>query len=358
MRRFLLRATVGCAALVVGVVVGSVHQHLVHTRQSAAVAQAVPVTPPAQPAEEAEIPPADESYPQNEGLTPWDIEYFIDQHPNADLTPLFERLNVRGYGVYPIDSSSSWQCSNCKAQRFEYNLDDDSDGEIVLRIANGMIESYRYLIFKRAINETTLLGHIDAWGKYRPTTHTVLLSAGKQWLVVESQAASGSGLSAYHHTIYQVTSKGVKPAVSYLSEINQSGLFSRPTKRVVAQPISCEIEGRRMKTTVAYSVEYFLYDEGKRTILFSKQQTAVLTATVGRDSTRLDASASNMTPHEFETIFNFDSMGDDEFLNYNRSELRAIAAGNDATKKTWLKEYLETCESTNSLKRELLSLLR
>ena len=51
-------------------------------------------------------------------------------------------------------------------------------------------------------------------------------------------------------------------------------------------------------------------------------------------------------------------MGDDEFLKYNRSELRAIATGRDATKKEWLKEYLETCESSSGIKRELMSLLR
>lgn len=357
MRRFLLPAMVGCAALVVGIVVGSIHQHLSHKRQSANVTQAVPTNLPAQPAEGAALPPADNNYSEDKGLTPWDIEYFIDEHPNANLTPLFERLKVRESGVYPIDSSSYWQCSNCKAQLFEYNLDDDVHGEVVVRIANRMVESYRYLIFKHVNNETKFLGHIDAWGKYRPSTHTVLLSGGKQWLVVESQAATGSGLSANLHTIYEISKRGVKPGVSYLSEIHQSGSF-RPTKRIVAQPVACEIEAGRMKATVSYSVEYFLWDEGHETSLFTKQQTAVLTATVGRDSTRLDAAASNITNHEFETVFNFDSMGDDEFLNFNRSELRAIAVGSDATKKKWLKEYLETCESSSGVRRELLSLLR
>ena len=355
MRRFLLRVTVGCAALLVGVLIGSIHQRLLHTRQSANVAQAVPTNSPAQPEEGAALPPADVSYPEDKGITPWDIEYFIDQNPNANLTPLFERLNVRGYGVYPIDSSSYWQCTNCKAQSFEYNLDGDPDREIVVSIGNRMLESYRYLIFKRAHNETKLLGHIDARGKYRPSTHTVLLSGGKQWLLVESQAANGSGLSAYLHTIYEVSNQGVKAAVSYLSEVNQFGFSGLPTKRVVARPISCEIEAGRMKATVSYTVQYFHEPE---TSLFTKQQTAVLTATVGRDSTRLDASASTITNYEFETVFNFDSMDDDEFLNYNRSELRAIAVDSDATKKKWLKEYLETCESSSGVKRELLSLLR
>lgn len=356
MRRFLLRAMVGCAALVVGVVVGSIHQHLLHKGRSVNVAQVVPANPPAQPTEGAEPPPADESYPENEGLTPWDIEYFIDEHPNANLTPLLERLKVRWPGLYPIDSSSVWQCNNCKAQTFEYNLDNDAHSEVVLRISDRMTESSRYLVFKeRAYDDAELLGDIEAWGKYRPSTHAVLLSGGRQWLVVESQAATGSGLSAYLHTIYQVSNRGVKPGVSYLSEINQSGFYFFPSKRIVAQPVSCEIEAGRMKATVSYTVQYFHEFEKS---LFTKQQTAVLTAIVGRGSTRLVPAASNITKYEFETVFNFDSMGDDEFLNYNRSELRAIAVGSDTTKKNWLKEYLKTCESSSRVKRELLSLLR
>jgi hypothetical protein len=358
MRRFLLRAAVGCAALVVGVVIGSVHQHLLHKRQATAV-QTAPANLPAQPAEVVEAPPEDDSYPADEGLTPWDIEYFIDKHPHANLTPLFERLNVRGNGVDPIDSSFYWQCTNCKAQSFEYNLDGDADREVVVRIANGMMEAYRYLIFKRHSGETKFLGHIDAWGKYRPSTHAVLMSGGRQWLVVESQAASGSGLSAYLHTIYEVSNRGVKPGVSYLSEINQSGFDRFPAKRILAQPVSCEIEAGRMKATVSYTARYFGRDDEDDKGLFTKQQTAVLTAVVGSDSTNLIAGASNITNHEFETVFNFDSMGDDEFLQYNRAELRAIAAGRDASKKKWLKEYLETCETSHSsIKRELLSLLR
>ena len=105
-------------------------------------------------------------------------------------------------------------------------------------------------------------------------------------------------------------------------------------------------------------MKYFIYYEDQPLSLFTNHQTAVLTAGVGRGSTRLDGSASEITNNEFETVFNIDSLFDDEFLRYNRSELRAIAVGRDAIKKQWLKEYLETCESSSSIKRELLSLLR
>ncbi len=347
MQRFALRVVVGCAALVVGVFLGSMHQKFVGKRLSTSVTQSNLSEPPPQRAQVTPSVVVNENYPETSDLNPRTIEYFIDQHPQANLKRLWERLRIVE-GV-----SADWLCSNCKAHLFHYNLDEDTDKELLLRIADPMRESYRYLIFKRLTNlDTKLLGYIDARGKYRPSTHVVMLSGGKAWLAVESQAANGSGLAAYRQTIYQVSSDGVKPAVSYFSEISQSGLAPFPGRHIVGYPVSCEIQDGRVKATVSYTVEYAAQD----VTLFEKQQTAVLVGAVASGRTRLDTTGSNIARHEFETIFNFDSMGEEDFLNYNRSELRAIAVGRDAIKKKWLKRYLDECGDSSG-QRELLALL-
>jgi hypothetical protein len=58
-------------------------------------------------------------------------------------------------------------------------------------------------------------------------------------------------------------------------------------------------------------------------------------------SSFVDTARSEITPHELETIYNFDSMGTEDFLQYNRAELRAIATGNNSEKKSWLKDFLK-----------------
>ena len=348
MRRFVLHAAVGCAAFLVGVVAGSMHQTLVQKRVLANVAQSTP--PP------AVITPrivTDQNYPDDEGLSPRDIEYFIDRHPQANLKRLWERLGMQNKSLDP-----DVNCSNCKAQSFYYNLDDDLHEEVLLRIDDPLRESYMYLIFKhRANGDTQFLGYIHARSKYRPSRHVVLLSGGKAWLIVERQTANGSGLAAYRHTIYQVTPRGVKPAVSYFSEIFQSGSAPFPARQIIAFPVSCEAQAGSVKVTVSYAIEYSIYGADDRKSLFTKQQTAVLIGAIGSGTTRLEPGGSNITQHEFETVFNFDSMGEEEFVNYNRSELRAIAAGRDLTKKEWLKNYLDAYGDSGS-KRELLPLLR
>ena len=349
MRRFLPGLGIACAAFLAGSLIASIHQHL-STKQLPKVEQALPAPPPAPvaPSIDTEV-----NYPEDEGLTPRDIEYFINRNPRANLTRLSERLGLRD----EESGSFQWYCRGCTAQRFHYNLDDDLDEEILLRIASPMSESYRYLIFKKHGFEAQLLGDIVVWSKYRPSSHAVLLSGGKSWLVIDGQAANGSGLAAYFHTIYRVSSRDVKPVLSYLSEIHQSGLGPWPGRTIVARPVSVEVQNGRVKGTVSYTVEYWAPNGREGLALFEKRQTAVLVGSFANGSTCLDANASDITPHEFETVFNFDSLFEDEFLTYNRSELRAIAVGNDREKKEWLKDCLATFENSG-IKRELLSLLR
>lgn len=145
MNRFVVRATVGCAALVLGVLAGSIHQHVVQKRLSANVAQFSPTEPPPQLTEVIPLVARGENYPEEAGLTPRDIELFIDEHPRANLKRLWERLRIH-QNDFPLEGD----CGNCKAESGYYNFDDDIHGEVLLRIADGSREWYRYLVFKFA----------------------------------------------------------------------------------------------------------------------------------------------------------------------------------------------------------------
>ena len=337
-----------------GLLLGWTHQHF--KRQRTAPPPVVVPVPIAQ-TESEQAEPDDLAYPDNIGIGPFDIEYFIDGQPRADLDPLWKRLKIKPSiefaGLYG-------KCGDCKAQSFNYNLDDDADQEIVLRIADEPADSYRYLIFKeRSYGDVKLLGHIDAHGKYRPSTHFVMLGGGKAWLVVEQQAANGSGLAAYLQTVYQVSSHGVTPRVTYFSEVSQYGYDSFPSKYFTGQPVSIEVKDGRVVVSVAYKLRYSYHDNHSRedAFLFTKRQLAVLESSYRGRQTVVSGSRPNITTDELETIYNFDSMGPDDFLTYNQRELRTIALGKDSEKKRWLKEFLAEC-SNSAIKRELVALLR
>ena len=351
----LLKVSIACVTLTTGLLIHSIRQHFCEKAQASPATVIAPDYAPRATAATEQFESSEESYPDNMGTRPSDIEYFIDLHPRANLDRLWRRLNInRDDNLVSFDG----QCGFCKAQTFNYNLDDDdADQEIVLRIADGLTGSFRYLIFKfRSYYDTKLLGHIDARSKYRPSSHAVLLSGGKAWLIIESQAASGSGLAAYEQTVYEVSAKGVRRLVSYFSEIRQFGYGAQgfPSKNFFGQAISCEVRGNRARVRVAYNLRYWYDDE--ETPLFNKQQVAVIEGPFQGERTILNKVGSNITAHEFDSIYNYDSMTPDDFLTYNRSELHSIALGRDATKKLWLKEFLPTC-SDGALTRELVKLL-
>jgi hypothetical protein len=353
-RHALLRATVAFTTLATGLLIGWIHQHFIKRQPAAQPRVIVPVFVPVPVPQTGTVTEQDEPndlpYPEKIGIRPSDIEYFIDAHPQANLDRLWQRLKIKRSNEV---AGFVGQCGYCKAQSFNYNLDDDADKEIVLRIADDAAESYRYLVFKeRSYDDVKLLGHIDARGKYRPSTHAVILSGGKAWLVVEEQAANGSGLAAYMETVYRVSSNALELVVSYFSEVTESGWTLLPSKHFIGHLVSCEAEGGRARVTVSYDIEYA--DDNTR--LFVKRQTAAMEGSF-REGLTINASRSNITSHEFDSVYNYFSMDEDDFLTYNETELRAIAVGKDSEKKQWLKEFLDRCRNS-AIRSELVRLLR
>ena len=335
MRSKLLRVIVAGAAFGAGVFVGTVHRYAPPVPAiPAEVAAPAPESSPATPTKE-------EPYPDELQLNPFEIASFIDQHPRANLKRLWQRLQVTNETP---DASFSFghACGLCKAKTFEYNLDNDPAREVVLQIKQEYGLTYRYLVFKYSFNgDSKFLGHIGVWAKYPPSDPIVFVSKGKAWLIVQGTSATGSGLGAWVDTVYEVSNDGVRPIASYLAQVNESGHEGFPSKKFVGRPLSCEIKDGHAILNLAYRVEYSAFS-GRNIPLFTKQKTAVLVTSLKDDSARIDTARSQITPREFETIYNFDSMGPLEFWEYNRNELRTIANGNDAEKKQWLKEFLKT----------------
>lgn len=347
MRSKLLRVTIACVAFVAGVGVASIYRN-VQQQRSVAQAELTAPSPTATPIHEEMYP----AYPETWGITPREIESFIDAHPNADLNRLWQRLGITDEGDPMVQFSFNSGCGLCEANIFEFNLDDDVEREVVLQIRQEYGEMYRYLIFNddRDLN-SKFLGTINVRSKYRPSDPLVLVSNHQAWLIVQETGATGSGLGAWVDSVYEVSDSGIRRVASYLSEVRQMGDLGFPTKTFVGRLVSCDIEKGWATLKVSYTVEYF-----GSTHLFTKQKTAVLGNSLRVGSPFVIAGQSEITPYEFETIYNFDSMGEDDFLTFNRDELRAIATGRESEKKAWLKEFLDTCEDS-PIKRELLRLL-
>ena len=334
------RVLVALTTLVVGLLLGAVHRP----------AQRTLLAPPA-PA--ASSPPergaTDATYPDDLHTDPFSIANFLRAHPNAKLGPLWRRLGIPKNNPYYSDDA----CSYCEPNTFECNLDGDSVPEVVLQIKEAFAESAKYLIFKQTRDGyADLIGHVETWSKYDSSDPVVLASNGQTWLIIEGTAATGSDLAAWLDTVYDVSNGRVKPVATYLSRVRQNGHLGFPSMEFAGSPVSGEVKDGNFILTLSYTLQY-----SGRTLgdlpLFTKKQKVVLVNSLKSRFYCVDGARSDMSTIEFESIYKPDSINEADFLRYNRFELFAIALGNDAEKKQWLREFLDTCPNY-PVKRELM----
>ena len=341
-RPTLKRVLVALTTLVVGLLLGAFHRPAHQRLPELPAPAAVRISA-------LELQPTEATYPAGLNTDPFTIANFLRSHPNAKLGPLWRRLGIPNDNRYYPDEA----CSYCEPNTFQYNLDNDSAPEVVLQIKEPFAEGVKYLIFKQARDSNPkLIGHVETWTKYASSDPVVFVSNGRTWLIIEGTAATGSGLGAWVDTVYEVSDHRVKPLASYLARVTQTGNLGFPSKEFVAFPVSAEMEPGKFVLTLAYKVEY----SGRRLgelPLFTKQQTVVLVNFLKDRSYYVDEARSDVAAVEFESVYNYDSMNEADFLRYNRNELFAIANGTEAEKKSWLKEFLDTCPNY-PVKRELL----
>ena len=76
-------------------------------------------------------------------------------------------------------------------------------------------------------------------------------------------------------------------------------------------------------------------------------------ATIGklRLTLEIDLARSQVSQHELESIYNIDSMTEEDFLKYNYSQLLKIAIGENSKEKRWMGTYLKTCGNSPEKRR-------
>lgn len=293
--------------------------------------------------------PEDDSQKMPESLSPTDIEFFINKHPGADLTGIWQAV-----GINDNDAPDAVaECSSCKAETFFYDLDNEPSNEALLKVVDG--EAVRFVVFKAIEwpDKWKVLGHADVWGKYIEPYHMILLSGGQPWLVIRGQGASGSGVALYIDYVFQIRGGRLRQVAGYSAAGIQSGAPDGATREFAARPVSLEVSNGRAIVELDLSVSYSMpaYDASSVTELFGKRQRATLIKKLSSDSPVLDASRSDLSQDEFDSVYNIDSLYSEAFVQYNFVELSRIATGRDHEQKAWLREFLKTCESTGDVRK-------
>ena len=293
-------------------------------------------------------------YPDDSPLSPWEISWFIEAHPTANLKKLWERLHVKDAEAY----SDFSECGNCAAKLDWYDLDTEPGDEAVLKISDDARESYRYLVFKpiEKTDDYRFIGHVDEWGKYKESQSFMAVGAGKVLLVTQGQSASGSGVAYYHNRVFEMTRNRLREIASYECEGHQSGEFDLPTRTFSTRILDIQKREGQIRVKLELNAIYSTWFAGDEPLqLFSKRQVAVFVSSHNSNPV-LDRNESTITARELEHMYKVDSMTPDDFLQYNLFELLNLATRGDRAQKAWLKAFLKKSES-GAEKRQLLAAL-
>lgn len=286
-------------------------------------------------------------------LSPYELRNFIDDEPEIEVDKIWEKLGIsnkfHGLPIFGKNDDFLTFCNYCKAETFEYNLDDEPDAEVLLRIADNM-ENCRYLLFKQTNTEKSgwkLLGFADHnFGRYRMPQHSFLVSGGKSFLTVKVQTTSGTGVSAYQDRLFKVENGNLVELLDYPSEGHQSYLAYQGSKEFGGRVSDVKIQNGIAQIEIEFTVKYsgWDYENNSDYFLWSKKQKAIYEKSLPSNSKKFVSAQSDLTQNEIDIIYGIDA-SDTNTLKYNFENLKQIAQ-EKGKRNQWLREFLQHSEKS------------
>ncbi|MFL6207939.1 MAG: hypothetical protein ACJ74W_03775 [Pyrinomonadaceae bacterium] len=287
-------------------------------------------------------------------MSPYDLWIYIDRNADhPDLQSIWRELGIKAELLKT--------CANCEAQLFDVELDGQPGREVLLRVT-GWGEECRYLVFNQAGDPRKnsgwkLVGHIDSdFGRYRMPEHSILVGAGRSWLIINFQGASGSGVALFFNRVFEVTKTRIRDVLSFTSDGHQSDPVSDTgvtDRDFYADIINMERRGATEFMEIRFAASYY-NDAG---IMWGHNRKAVFVKGAKSKRFILNNSMSELSEHEIDAVFHIDSLSNEDLLRYNYADLIRIGTGKNAKQREWLRHFINLCEASPE-KRNLAKLLR
>jgi hypothetical protein len=208
-------------------------------------------------------------------------------------------------------------------------LEEDAFARFVtLRIGNGGWD-YRFVVFFSPWNSKDswrLVGHADTESKYAVPSYRIESNPVGAFLVT-SESSGGSGVFRENEVWYELNPGTSRQVLKYPRSGNDSPFF-RGTSNGRTYLLSREWQATRqppqekdISVTVDLTVRYSIEDE-KDSELFTRKQTAVFQWDAPSRTYKLDAKNSSVTEEELNTVYDFDKLTIQKFIEINLDQLR------------------------------------
>lgn len=292
-------------------------------------------------------------------LSPYQIKAYIDAYPTARLKWIWERLKLESFAGEKGDDDSNdldylGECVECKAVIYRFSARTDSVQRVILKVSDEtMCPRTRYMVFERtaANNQSTgwrLIGNLTSrYCHWIEPSERILHKGPEPWLLITREGVTGSGVSSSYNSLYTVIDGKFSDILHFASDGWQFGFpEERPSRAFQGRILNCSLVEGKAKVELEYSVKYstsrHIFND---LVLWSKTQRAVFVK-VGNADSHLVENLSRLTTHEVESVYEVDSLSDEELLQYNYADLLIIARGKDQVKREWLRKYLRTAPRT------------
>lgn len=279
-------------------------------------------------------------------VSPYLIEMYIDINEDVDLREIWRRLGV--------ETSVPYKCSECMSETFDIETIGDESKVVALKISPGDASYHQYLIFRKAKSSTkedwAFIGNIDSVNQpYAPPAHRIEIAEDRVWFVLREAWGRRSGMGAYGEVWYEIKEREVKRVLSYPVEGKNEPCGQNPGYSYKS------ILTRHGSLNGAYTVPIHLLisynisdcQRGKDShVLFAKEQKAYYVWNDTQKQFVLDATQSDVTEKEIGSLFSAEGPSPEEFVEYNFDQLVNIAKSDDATKKDWLKRFMNSLKDS------------
>lgn len=308
--------------------------------------------------------------PKLKSLSPYDIQSYIYNNPKTELNKIWQGLGIaEQYNGFYSDYKPSFMqiCQSCSVETYEYNLDQEPEPEVLLKIADPLSGSSRYLIFKESRLENKswkLIGFIDHdFPRYNEIQHSFLLNNGKVYLLIHASGATGTGISLSVDGLFTVRDDELVHLATYPAHGYESQTSDIPSVRYEGQINEIKIKKDssevKVKMYTSFDGVIFDIDETEPNIsLFDKTQTKIYRKQFDANKKKLHKTNSDFFEKEIDSVNKMiGSLEEKEFLKQNIKELKRIANKKGTKKFRWLDEFLS--RSPNSVeKHSLLKIMK
>jgi hypothetical protein len=258
-----------------------------------------------------------------------------------------------------VDLVNTWQQFGIEAGAFErFSADSiDTVTKHALNTTLVAIEmwwyngSCRIVVFRRINNDWSFFGFVDIpVERLEPVEINLRQSGSRQWVVLTSAEAEGTGIFAKTVTWYEVTKAGLKQVLTYPGEghLAAGDLFmplgvSRAVKSTFR---GVAVQGGRIIVRVQFSVTFGFFTDGKDVEDLLPEETEIATFQEDAGRTFKLVPSPRLDTVKLSTLYDIARvrLTVQDFLNLEYKQLQQIAAGGNMAKKIWLRDFLAQCK--------------